>query len=161
MPVRRWVAPAFCLIGIGLLPWTIWLSASLPAHHATENWDLAWSGFDTALAAAFLLTAVAAWRGSSWLEACAAATGTLLLADAWFDIMLESRGTEHTLAIVEALVAELPFAALCFWIARDAERFAARALQLTSRDDQPEPGRGSPRPRTRDRRRPEARSRAE
>jgi len=146
MLVRRFVAPVFFVIGVALLPWTIFLSASLPPHYATARWDIAWSGFDTVLAVAFLLTAVAAWRRSPWLDACAAATGTLLLCDAWFDVMLESRGTELRLAVVEALVAELPFAALCFWISRDAERFARRTL--TSLDDLTGRGRESPRRRT-------------
>jgi hypothetical protein len=125
--IRRWVAPVYAAVGLGLLPWTIWLAASLPAHHETGRWDVAWSGLDTALGVAFLLTGVAAWRRSPWLEACAAATGTLLLADAWFDLTLESH-TEFWFAVATAAFAEIPFAALCFWIARDAERFAARAL---------------------------------
>jgi hypothetical protein len=121
------VAPVFAAVGVALLPWTIWLAASLPPHHETERWDVAWSGFDTGLAVAFLLTAIAAWRRSPWLEACAAMTGTLLLADGWFDVLLESH-TELWYAVTTAALAEFPFAALCFWIARDAERFAARAL---------------------------------
>src|SRR5439155_24534640 len=103
MSVRRWVAPVFCLIGLGLLPWTLYLVRSLKPEHVTGSWDLAWSGFDTLLAVAFLLTATAAWRRSSWIEACAAATGTLLLCDAWFDVVLESRGTELRTALIEAL----------------------------------------------------------
>ena len=157
----RWIAPFFLAIGVGLVPWTLWLSSSLPSHHRTDNWALAWSGFDVALAAGFVLIAVAAWRCSPWLEAFAAATGTLLLCDAWFDVLLESRGTEHTLAIAEALLAELPIAALCFWIARDAERFVAGAMRITSLDGLTEPGPASPRPRTPDRPPREARSQAE
>ena len=159
MLVRRWVAPVFCLIGLGLLPWTLYLMSSLQPHHETGRWDLAWSGFDTGLAVLFLLTAVAAWRRSPWIEACAAATGTMLLCDAWFDVILESRGTEFQLALVEALALELPMAALCFWIARDADRFARAAL--TSLDGLTGPARASPRRRTPGLLRPGGRSRAE
>ena len=60
--LRRLVIGVFTVVGIGMLPWTVWLAASLPPHHETEHWDLAWSGFDTALAVAFLVTAIAAWR---------------------------------------------------------------------------------------------------
>jgi predicted branched-subunit amino acid permease len=116
-------------VGVALVPWTIWLSSTLSPHHSTENWDLAWSGFDTGLAACFMLTAVAAWRRSTLLTACAAATGALLVADAWFDIVLESRSNDLEVSLIEAFAAELPLAGLCFWLA------------VTSRAGRREPGR--------------------
>jgi hypothetical protein len=131
--LRGWVVVVFGAIGIGLLPWTIWLSASLQPHHVTERWDLAWSGFDTGLALMFLSTAFAAHKRSPWVGALAAATGTMLLVDAWFDVVLESHG-EELQAILLAAFAELPAAALCFWIAYRTERFLSlvvdRALHL-------------------------------
>jgi hypothetical protein len=139
--LRHWVIGVFALIGVGMLPWTIWLSASLKAHHETEHWDLAWSGFDTGLAVAFLLTALAAWRKSPWVGALAAATGTLLVTDAWFDIVLESHSEELRKAIYLALFAELPLAAVCFWIAYRTERFLAliveQVLHLASAAESP------------------------
>jgi hypothetical protein len=120
----------FGAVGVGLVPWAIWLSSSLPAHHLAHRWDLAWSGFDLGLALCFGGTALAAWRRSPWVGALAGATGTLLLTDAWFDIILESRSDELRLAIVEALVAELPAAVVCYWIAYRTERFLARAVEV-------------------------------
>jgi hypothetical protein len=127
--LRSWVIAVFAVIGVGLFPWTIWLSASLKAHHETRHWDLAWSGFDSGLALAFLLTALAAWRRSPWVGALAAATGTLLVTDAWFDIVLESHADELRNAVYLAVFAELPVAALCFWIAYRTERFLALLVQ--------------------------------
>jgi hypothetical protein len=127
--LRQWVIGVFTLIGLGMLPWTIWLSASLKQHHETDHWDLAWSGFDSGLAIAFLLTAVAAWRKSPWVGALAAATGTLLVTDAWFDIVLESHSEELRKAIYLAVFAELPLAAVCFWIAYRTERFLALIVE--------------------------------
>ncbi len=121
--LREWIAIAFAAIGIGLLPWTIWLSQWLPAHHASVRWDLAWSGFDTGLALAFLFTAFAAWRRSPWVAIWAAATGTLLVADAWFDVILESHSDELRISILSAALGELPAAALCFWIAYRAQEY--------------------------------------
>ncbi len=115
-------------IGIGLLPWAVWLSQSLEPFHHSAHWDVAWSGFDVGLAVCFLGTALAAHRRSPWVGALAAATGTLLLTDAWFDVVLESHGNEALTAIFEAVVFEIPAAILCFWIAYRTERFLALAL---------------------------------
>jgi hypothetical protein len=127
---RDWVAVLFGAAGIALLPWAVWLSASLHPHHLTNRWDLTWTGFDVALALCFLGTAVAAHRASPWVAVFAAATGTLLVADAWVDIVLESHGGEERVAIFEAVVFELPIAAICFWIAYRTERFLERVVRL-------------------------------
>jgi hypothetical protein len=136
LTVRTAVVAAFGAIGIGLLPWTIWLSSSLSPHHETNRWDLAWSGFDTGLALLFLTTAFAAYRRSPWVGALAAATGTLLVTDAWFDVVLESHADELRFSVVLAIVAELPMAVFCFWIAYRTERFlasvVAEALHLSA-----------------------------
>ena len=126
--MRRFAASVFGAAGIALLPWTVWLSASLPPHHRSANWDLAWSGFDSALAVLFLVTAFAAWRRRPWLPAVAAATGALLVTDAWFDVLLESRSDDRAVALVEAFAAELPLAALCFTVAYITSRGDPRAL---------------------------------
>jgi hypothetical protein len=126
--LRQWVAVVFAGIGIGLLPWTIWLSRWLPSDHASVRWDVAWSGFDTGLALAFLFTSVAAFRRSPWVGAGAAATGTLLVTDAWFDVILESHSDELRISILTAIFAELPVAAFCFWIAYRTEHFLAQIV---------------------------------
>ena len=128
--LRKWVVIVFGLGGLLLLPWTVWLSASLQPHHVTEHWDLAWSGFDTGLAFLFLGTALAAYRRSPWLPALAATLGTLLVVDAWFDIVLESHYDERRNAIILAVLVELPIAVFCYWIAYRAERYFARGLHL-------------------------------
>jgi hypothetical protein len=127
--LRAWVVLVFGIVGIGLLPWAIWLSASLKPHHVTDSWDLAWSGFDVGLALCFCGTAVAAHRRSPWVGALAAATGTLLLVDAWFDIVLESHGSEQMTAILEAGIFEIPMAVFCYGIAYRTERFLAKVVQ--------------------------------
>lgn len=130
--LREWVVLVYGAIGLGLLPWAVWLSASLRPEHLSARWDVAWSGFDVGLAICFCGTAFAAYRRSPWVGALAAATGTLLLTDAWFDVMLESHGSELQVAIFEAVVFEIPVAALCFWIAHRTERFLAQVLHLAS-----------------------------
>ncbi len=129
---RELVVTGYALVGFALLPWALWLSSSLKPHHLTIRWDLAWSGFDTALAAAFLSTALAAHRRSPWIGVLAAATGTLLLTDAWFDCVLESHADELRFSLLLALLAEVPMAAVCFWVAYRTERVIERALHLAT-----------------------------
>jgi len=129
--IRKLVMVVFGAIGVGLIPWTIWLSSDLRPDHRTTHWDVAWTGFDIGLALAFLATAVAAWRRSPWTGFFAAATGTLLATDAWFDVMLEDASGRRT-AILMAILAELPAAAVCFWIAARTERFLAGAVEVAS-----------------------------
>ena len=119
----------FGVAALLLVPWVVLLVLLLPSAHQAAHWDIAWSGFDAGLAIAFLLTAVAAWRKSPWVGACAAATGTLLVTDAWFDIVLESHSDELRNAVYLAVLAELPIAALCFLIAYRTERFLALLVE--------------------------------
>jgi hypothetical protein len=122
----RWVVPLFALSGIVLVPWIVFLVRSLPSTHAAAHWDIAWGGFDVGLALLLLGVAVAAWRRSPWLEGAATAGAALLFVDAWFDILTSSTHVELGIAIAEAALLELPLAALCLVIARDAERVLRR-----------------------------------
>lgn len=122
----RWVIPLFGLAGIVLVPWILFLIRSLPSTHAAAHWDIAWAGFDVALAFLLLAVAVAAWRRSPWLEGAATAAAALLAVDAWFDILTSSTNVERLMAIGEAALAELPLAVLCLLLARDAERVLSR-----------------------------------
>jgi hypothetical protein len=126
----RWVIPLFSLAGIVLVPWILFLIRSLPSTHAAAHWDIAWAGFDLALAALLFAVAVAAWRRSPWLEGAATAAAALLAADAWFDILTSSTNVDRAVAIAEAAFVELPLAALCLLLARDAERFLSRLASL-------------------------------
>jgi hypothetical protein len=111
------------LVAVGLIPWTLYLTFSLPSRHVTQDYDVAWVGFDIALAAAFGATAWSAVRKPQWLMAFAAALGTMLLCDAWFDVTTSAGGGERMEAVLEAVFGELPLAAICGYIVYDAERF--------------------------------------
>ena len=125
--VPRWAALLLGGTALALIPWTLYLSYSLPARHVTDHWSVAWSGFDVGLAASLVATAVGVARGAPWLEAAAAVSTVLLVTDAWFDIILAHGSGERLEAIALALVAELPLAFFCLWIALNAER-AVRTL---------------------------------
>ena len=144
LSLRRAVVVVYAVGGITLLPWALYLLDSLKPHHETGRWDLAWSGFDTGMSLSFLLTAYAAYRRSWWVGPLAAATGTLLVADAWFDVVLESHDEELT-AVLMAVFIELPLAALCLWLAFRAERVCeARIGPAERRLHLPPPSQRSP-----------------
>jgi len=101
-----------------LIPWTGWLVVSLPCQYLSRHWGLAWAGFDAGLALSLGLTGLAALRRAPWLDRAAVAAGTLLAADAWFDVVTSRGATDVALATTEALAIELPLALLCIWLAR-------------------------------------------
>jgi hypothetical protein len=121
----RWVTILMALVAVALVPWILYLTFTLPSRHVTFHYDLAWVGFDVALVASFAATAWAAFRGSQWLVPLAAVTGTMLVCDAWFDVVTSQSGSEMWEAIAEAALAELPLAFVCGLIVYDAETFLA------------------------------------
>ena len=123
-----WLAPLFFLAGFGLVPWTLYLFATLPGKHLQAGfYDLAWGGFDVALALLFVATGVGLLGRRLWVPSTATATATMLLCDAWFDVLSSNPGRERLFAIVLALLAELPTAFVCLMIARHVEETAERA----------------------------------
>ena len=128
IPLPRWVAALLALVAVALVPWTLYLTLSLPSRHVTYHYDLAWVGFDIALACSFAATAWATLRGSQWLVPLAAVTATMLCCDAWFDVVTSQSGGELWEAVAEAALAELPLAAVCWFIVYDAEAFLAATV---------------------------------
>jgi hypothetical protein len=116
--MRRRLVIFFGGAALLLVPWTIGLSRALPCRYVSAHWGIAWAGFDTALAAGLALTGVAVLRRAAWLDRAAVATATLLAADAWFDVLTAGGGAAVAFATAEALLVELPTAALCIWVAR-------------------------------------------
>jgi hypothetical protein len=108
----------FASAALVLVPWIGLLVVSLPCHYSARHWDIAWAGFDAGLALALGLTAYAALRRVPWLDRAAVAAGTLLLADAWFDVVTARGSVAIALAMTEALAIELPLALLCIWVAQ-------------------------------------------
>jgi HAD superfamily hydrolase (TIGR01490 family) len=131
-PPPPWVARVFVLLGVCLLPWTVLLALTLPARHGTTHYGLAWTGFDVALAAALLGVGVGAARQATWLQGVAAAAATLLICDAWFDVLSATSRNEIVTALMLALFVELPVAAACIFVARHAEEAALRTRRYAA-----------------------------
>jgi hypothetical protein len=126
-PAPRWLAYAFVACSLAMLPWTVWLYRTLPSRATADNWDVAWAGFDVAIALALLATAVGALRRSGWTQGAAASAATLLVCDAWFDVLTSRTTHELMVAVPMAIFAEGPLALVCLWVARNAERVSAWA----------------------------------
>ena len=124
-------------VAVALLPWTVYLSISLPSQHESVHWDIVWPGLDIGIGLAVAATVFGLVRLSTNLPIFSSIAGTLLLCDAWFDTLTSRPGTELAWAAVEALVAELPLAAFCFWIAFDAESVAV-ARRFVGASDSPD-----------------------
>jgi len=117
--IPPWTAPALFACAVVLIPWTALLFATLPRHYVANHWDVAWGGFDIGLGLALATTAVVVVRRSPYAEVTATITGTLLVCDAWFDVLTSRGASDIAQAAASALLIELPLAALCFWMARN------------------------------------------
>ncbi|HET7428888.1 MAG TPA: hypothetical protein VFJ66_05515 [Gaiellales bacterium] len=126
-PAPRWLAWAFVVCSLAMLPWTVWLYQTLPSRATADNWDVAWTGFDVAIAATLLATAIGALRRATWTQGAAASAATLLICDAWFDVLTSRTAHELEVALVMAILAEGPLALVCIWVARNSERVGAWA----------------------------------
>jgi hypothetical protein len=127
--IVRWAGPLFALFSLILLPWTIYLGETLPSRQLSPHYDIAWAGFDVILLIGLATTAYFALRRSRYLAVSAAATATLLVVDAWFDIMT-TPGDQVAGSIALAAAVELPLAAVCLWLSLHTEQLAERRITL-------------------------------
>ena len=130
--VVRWAGPAFALFSLILLPWIAYLAYSLPSRQVSADYDVAWAGFDVMLLAALAGTGYFALRRSRYLSAAAAAAATLLIVDAWFDVMTTLPGRRLEPAALAVLI-ELPLASVCVWLSFHTQQLAERRLVLLLR----------------------------
>ena len=108
-PRRRIVLLAVTAVGaMVLLPWIVVLSATLPMTTSVGAWRLAWVGFDVALTVGLALSAWSVWRRRQLALIALAVTATLVACDMWFDVCLSWGTDEQGVAVVTALVVELP-----------------------------------------------------
>ncbi len=110
------------VFALALVPWTIHLANTLPARQLSPHYRAAWVGFDIALLLMLAWTGLAAYRGSPRLSTAASAAGTLMLVDAWFDVTTSASRADARLALVTALMVEVPLAVVCFWLSRRPSR---------------------------------------
>lgn len=117
---------------LGLIPWIVFLALTLPHRYVVDHWPLVWVGLDVAEFVALAVTAWAAWRRRQVVIGTAIVTGTLLVVDAWFDIVTDSTTRDLVVSIVTAALGELPLAALAFVGAFRLIRITSRSARALS-----------------------------
>lgn len=123
MRTPRWAWKAFALLAAFLIPWSLYIGFSLPTHSLARHYNLAWAGFDGLLLVAAGVTAFLAARRSPLVHLPAMATGTLLVVDAWFDVVTAGSHGAFVLALVLALAGEVPLAVVSWWLAARASKW--------------------------------------
>ena len=101
-----------CVGAVLLLPWIAYLATSLPRSHSVRTWNVAWAGFDAALAICFGLTGWWLLQRRQVAILGLSVTAALLFCDAWFDVSFGWGSSEQLWALVSAALFELPIAAL-------------------------------------------------
>lgn len=111
---RKRLVDFLVVICLGLIPWIVLLGLTLPHRYEAHHWLTAWVGFDVTLLCGLALTAWAGWRRRQVMIISALVTGTMLVVDAWFDILTDSTTRALIVSIISAVFGELPLAALLF-----------------------------------------------
>jgi len=120
----RRTALLYSAAAVVLIPWTVYLAVTLPKRVIDTHYRGAWVGFDIMLVLAMVATAYFAFRMDTRVQLPAAATATLLLVDAWFDVMTAGGRAATLEAVVMALCIEIPAALLSLYVARRVNRNA-------------------------------------
>jgi len=105
---RLLVALLACCAGLG--SWTVYLAFSMPTGYHSKAWSAAWVGFDILLLLALTGTVVAAMLRRQIVVMLAVFTATLLLCDAWFDIVLDWGTSDVWVSLASAAFIEVPLA---------------------------------------------------
>ncbi|HEX9066042.1 MAG TPA: hypothetical protein VF843_13115 [Streptosporangiaceae bacterium] len=114
-------AAAACVF---MVIWIAVLALTLPAFYHTGSWRGAWVGFDVAELVMFAACGWAAWRRRQILIICLIVLATLLLCDAWFDVVLDVRTGGFLPSLLSAVLVEVPLALLAILMARRLLRMA-------------------------------------
>lgn len=116
----KWDLLLVLIVGacIVLAAWIGYLAVSLPAFYRASSWRGVWVGFDVAELVVFAITGWAAWRRRQILIICLIVLATLLLCDAWFDVVLDTGTAGFISSLLSALLIEVPVAVIAVLVAR-------------------------------------------
>jgi LPXTG-motif cell wall-anchored protein len=121
-PGRSVLGGALCACGAAMVPWLFVLARELPKTATAAHWSATWVGLDALEAIGLGTTGLLLRRRDPRAALAASVTATLLLVDAWFDVMTAATGAERATAAAMALGIELPLAALLAVVALRTHR---------------------------------------
>jgi hypothetical protein len=127
----RRMAWLYTAAAAALLPWIVYLAATLPRRQYDRHYRAAWVGFDIILVLAITRTAYLAFRLDPRVQFPATATAVLLFIDAWFDITTSSGRSQFFEALLLAVLVELPSAIFTLYLAHQVNH---RILELANLD---------------------------
>jgi hypothetical protein len=122
---------------IGLIPWIVYLSLTLPDKYIAHNWTTTGGtsrlrgrvGFDILLLSFLATTAVLGLLRRQLLILTAFTSGILLICDAWFDVMTAAPA-DRWLSLLTGGLGELPLAVVLITGALRILRLTATRLYL-------------------------------
>lgn len=117
LQVPGWSRYLYVVMALVLLPWTIHLGISLPEHHLSAHWDASWVGLNVGLIVSFTLTGIFAVLRSPWIVLSSTTVASLLLVDAWFDILSERQAAAFYQSVLAAVIFEIPLALMSYYLA--------------------------------------------
>ncbi|MBG0738034.1 hypothetical protein IV500_01100 [Paeniglutamicibacter antarcticus] len=109
---RRTAAVAGAGIVVFYSVWILYLARTLPSETVANNWNIAWAALDSFEGLAALFSAVLLHKHSKYAVVTTTAFSTSLCIDALFAITTASPGMPLTVAILQAVLIELPVATL-------------------------------------------------
>jgi len=108
---------AYLTVGaVALVPFVVLAALGAPSSHAAHHLGLMWTGLDGFELLGMAFTGWCLWRRIPTLAVAAALTGTLMLCDAWYDVVTTGGPAERTSLALACL--EIPLAVLSFAVAR-------------------------------------------
>ena len=134
------LSTAFLAMAAILVPWTVFLGISLPPKYNAGHWNILWTGFDVGLIVVLAYAAWATWFQRQVLATTAIVVGTLLLCDAWFDIMTSIGRPDEWVTLLTGFGLELPLAVFFLWLYRRIVLDSVAVLYRLA-GDQPPPRR--------------------
>jgi hypothetical protein len=111
----RWLPIVLAVAALALVPTLVVVLTVVPAAQTAHHLKIAWTGLDVFEVVALAATGLALNRRSALTAVPATMAGTLLVCDAWINIV-----PVHGAALYEAIAmafVELPLAGLSFWVA--------------------------------------------
>jgi hypothetical protein len=130
------MASVLLVSAAALVPWTVFLGLSLPGNSDAGPW----TGFDVVLLSVLAYAGWAAWFRRQILATTAIVAGTLLLCDAWFDIITSIGNSDEWVSLLTGFGAEIPLALFFLFLYRHIILRTLEALHLRL-DEGPPPRR--------------------